>query len=101
MQTIRFVPQAKQLRKARESLDVFVPVSEQLRLHTITSELDAPSVKEALRGAQAPLVLVVSAQLDGSVHPVEIGQAFPPVSVQVAGNQHEGLVSVLRPPRSA
>jgi hypothetical protein len=40
MQTIRFLPQAKQLRKARESLDVFVPVSEQLRLPTVTSELE-------------------------------------------------------------
>jgi hypothetical protein len=63
--------------------------------------LDAPGVKEALRAAQVPLVLVVSAQLDGSAHPGEIGQAFPRVSVHVAGNQHEGLVSVLRPPRSA
>jgi hypothetical protein len=40
MQTIRFLPQAKQLRKARESLDVFVPVSEQLHLPTVTSELE-------------------------------------------------------------
>jgi hypothetical protein len=247
MQTIRFLPQAKQLRKARESLAVFVPVSEQLRLHTVTAELetlasatltrhqvarhgvpglalrrpvahqrtvvaldierstsrpddvkaelrqtmyalfdaalraadihrrhrdrfadrgdgllalihpehaprvllrrvipafglllaehnagrppqrqlrvrvvvhagtvfydangcfgetldtafrllDAPSVKGVLRAARAPLVLVVSARLGGSVHPGEIGQAVPPVSVQVAGNQHEGRVSVL------
>ena len=27
MQTIRFLPQPKQQRKARESLDIFVPVS--------------------------------------------------------------------------
>jgi hypothetical protein len=40
MQTIRFLPQAKQLRKARESLEVFVPVSEQLHLPTVTSELE-------------------------------------------------------------
>jgi len=40
MQTIRFLPQAKQLRKARESLDVFVPVSEQLHLPAVTSELE-------------------------------------------------------------
>jgi hypothetical protein len=40
MQTIRYVPPAKQLRKARESLDIFVPVSEQLRLPTVTSELE-------------------------------------------------------------
>jgi hypothetical protein len=40
MQTIRFLPQAKQLRKARESLDILVPVGEQLSLHTVTSELE-------------------------------------------------------------
>jgi hypothetical protein len=243
MQTIRFLPPAKQLRKARESLDVFVPVSEQLRLHTVTSELetlasatltrgqlaghgllrrprahqrtivaldierstsrpdgvkaelrqtmyalfdaalraadiqrrhrdrfadrgdgllalihpdhaprvllrrvipafglllaehnagrpqerqlrvrvvvhagtvfydangcfgetldaafrllDAPSVKGALQAAQAPLVLVVSAGLDGFVHTGESSRVFPPVSVQVAGHEHEGRVSLL------
>jgi hypothetical protein len=40
--------------------------------------------------------VVVSARLGGSVHPGQISQAFPPVSVQVAGHQHEGRVSVLR-----
>ena len=244
MQTIRFLPQPKQQRKARESLDVFVPVSEQLRLHTVTSELetlasatltrgqlaghgllrrprahqrtivaldierstsrpddvkaelrqtmyalfdaalraagiqprhrdrfadrgdgflalihpvsrtprvllrrvipafalllaehnvgrplqrqlrvrvvvhagtvfydangcfgetldaafrllDAPSVKGALQAAQAPLVLVVSAGLDGFVHTGESGRAFPRVSVQVASNEYEGRVSLL------
>jgi hypothetical protein len=40
MQTIRFIPAAKQLRKAKEVLDIFVPVSEQLRLPTVTSELE-------------------------------------------------------------
>ena len=244
MQTIRFLPQPKQQRKARESLDIFVPVSEQLRLHTVTSELetlasatltrgqlaghrllrrprahqrtivaldierstsrpddvkaelrqtmyalfdaalraagiqprhrdrfadrgdgflalihpvghtpkvllrrvipafgmllaehnvgrplqrqlrirvvvhagtvfydangcfgetldaafrllDAPSVKEVLRSAQAPLVLVVSAGLDGFVHTWESGRAFSPVSVQVASNEYEGRVSLL------
>ena len=158
MQTIRFLPPAKQLRKARESLDIFVPVSEQLRLPTVTSELetlasatltrgqltghgpqrgpraqqrtivaldierstsrpdgvkaelrltiyalfdaafrllDAPGVKGALYAAQAPLVLVVSAGLDGFVHAAEFGRAFPRVSVQVAGHEHEGRVSLL------
>ena len=244
MQTIRFLPQPKQQRKARESLDIFVPVSEQLRLHTVTSELetlasatltrgqlaghgllrrprahqrtivaldierstsrpddvkaelrqtmyalfdaalraagiqprhrdrfadrgdgflalihpvghtprvllrrvipafglllaehnvgrplqrqlrvrvvvhagtvfydangcfgetldaafrllDAPSVKEVLRSAQAPLVLVVSAGLDGFVHTMESGRACSPVSVKVASNEYEGRVSLL------
>ncbi|HEY1005490.1 MAG TPA: hypothetical protein VGD83_38260 [Streptosporangiaceae bacterium] len=57
--------------------------------------LDAPSVKEVLRSAQAPLVLVVSAGLDGSVHGGEFSRAFPRVSVQVAGHEHEGRVSPL------
>jgi hypothetical protein len=64
-------------------------------LDTAFRLLDAPSVKGALRTARAPLVLVVSARLDGFVHPGKIGQAVPPVSVQVAGSQHEGRVSVL------
>ena len=57
--------------------------------------LDAPSVKEVLRSAQAPLVLVVSAGLDGFVHTWESGRAFSPVSVQVASNEYEGRVSLL------
>jgi hypothetical protein len=40
MQTIRYLPQPKQLRGARQSLDIFVPVAEQLRLPTVTSELE-------------------------------------------------------------
>ena len=57
--------------------------------------LDAPSVKEVLRSAQAPFVLVVSAGLDSSVNPADIAQALPSVTMQVAGNQHEGRVSLL------
>jgi HD domain len=57
--------------------------------------LDAPSVKEALRSAQAPLVLVVSAGLDSFVHAGEPGRASSPVSVQVARNEYEGRVSLL------
>jgi hypothetical protein len=57
--------------------------------------LDAPSVKGALQAAPAPLVLVVSAGLDGFVHTGESGRAFPRVSVQVASNEYEGRVSLL------
>jgi hypothetical protein len=39
MQTLQFVPQAKQLGKAREVLDTFLPVAEQLNLPTLRSEL--------------------------------------------------------------
>lgn len=220
MQTVRFLPQAKQLHRARQSLDIFVPVAEQLSMPTVTSELetlasatltrgqlagrgllrrprahqrtivaldierstsrpddvkaelrqtmyalfdaalraagiqprhrdrfadrgdgllalihpdhaprvllrrvipalglllaehnangcfgetldaafrllDAPSVKDTLQAAQAPLVLVVSAGLDGFAHTGQSGRAFPRVSVQVAGHEHEGRVSLL------
>lgn len=57
--------------------------------------LDAPSVKGALQAAQAPLVLVVAAGLGGFVHSGESGRASSPVSVRVAGNEHEGRVSLL------
>ena len=57
--------------------------------------LDAPSVKSALQAAQAPLVLVVSAGLDGFVHTGQSGRTFPRVSVQVASNEYEGQVSLL------
>src|SRR5579859_4449896 len=39
MQTLRFLPQAKQLRKAREVLDIYLPVAHQLSMHTVRSEL--------------------------------------------------------------
>jgi (p)ppGpp synthase/HD superfamily hydrolase len=41
MRTLHFLPQAKQLRKAREALDIFVPVAQQLRMDKIKSELEA------------------------------------------------------------
>ena len=53
MQTIRFLPQPKQQRKARESLDIFVPVSERLRLHTVTSELETLASATLTRGQLA------------------------------------------------
>ena len=40
MRTVQFIPQAKQLRKARESLDIFVPVAAQLRMDMIEAELE-------------------------------------------------------------
>jgi hypothetical protein len=39
MQTLQFLPQAKQLRKAREVLDASLPAAEQLNMHTVRSEL--------------------------------------------------------------
>jgi guanosine-3',5'-bis(diphosphate) 3'-pyrophosphohydrolase len=41
MRTVQFIPQVKQLRKARESLDIFVRVAAQLGMGTIEAELEA------------------------------------------------------------
>jgi HD domain len=41
MQTLQFLPQEKQLRKAREVLDIFLPAARQLGMHTVRSELQA------------------------------------------------------------
>jgi len=49
MQTLQFLPQAKQLRKAREALDIFLPVAHQLSMHTISSELQALAFATLIR----------------------------------------------------
>ena len=40
MRTVQYIPQAKQLRKARESLDIFVPVASKLNMDMIEAELE-------------------------------------------------------------
>ena len=40
MRTLQFIPQAKQLRKAREALDIFVPVAAKLSMDMIEAELE-------------------------------------------------------------
>jgi len=49
MQTLQFLPQARQLRKAREVLDTFLPVAEQLNMPTLRSELQALAVAALVR----------------------------------------------------
>ena len=49
MQTLQVLPQAKQLRKAREVLDTFVPVTRQLRLQEFSSELQALAFAALIR----------------------------------------------------
>ncbi len=49
MQTLQFLPQAKQLRKAREVLDTFLPVAEQLNMHTVRSELQTLAFAALIR----------------------------------------------------
>lgn len=41
MQTLQFLPQARQIRKARQVLDTFVPVTRQRRVHAFSSGLQA------------------------------------------------------------
>jgi hypothetical protein len=53
MQTLQYLPQVAQRRKAREVLDTYLPVAEQLRLHTVRSELLALAC-EALIRSQPP-----------------------------------------------
>ena len=49
MQTLQFLPQAKQLRKAREVLDTFLPVAEQLNMPTLMSELQTLAFAALIR----------------------------------------------------
>ena len=49
MQTLQFMPQATQLRKAREVLDTFLPVAQQLSMHTVRSELQALACAALIR----------------------------------------------------
>jgi hypothetical protein len=53
MRTLRFLPQAKQLRKAREVLDIFLPVAHQLSLHAVRSELQALAFATLIRNRPA------------------------------------------------
>ncbi len=49
MQTLQFLPQAKQLRKAREVLDTFLPATQELNMHTVRSELQALAFAALIR----------------------------------------------------
>jgi (p)ppGpp synthase/HD superfamily hydrolase len=49
MQTLQFLPQAKQLRMTREVLDTFLPVAQQLSMHTVRSELQALAFAALIR----------------------------------------------------
>lgn len=53
MRTLQFLPQAKQLRKARDVLDVFVPVARQLSMDTVGSELETLAFAALVRSRPA------------------------------------------------
>jgi hypothetical protein len=49
MRTIQFLPQAKQLRKAREVLDTYLPAAQELNMPTVRSELQALACAALIR----------------------------------------------------
>jgi hypothetical protein len=53
MQTVEFLPLLKQVRKARESLDVFAPAAEELRMPTVGSELQSLAFSTLIRALPA------------------------------------------------
>jgi hypothetical protein len=53
MQTLQYLPQAKQLRKAREVLDIFLPVAHQFRMYTVRSELQSLAFATLIRNRPA------------------------------------------------
>ena len=72
MRTVQFIPQVKQLRKARESLDIFVRVADQLGMDTIEVELEALAYatmkrNRHARSASGRLLLAVAALLPAAI----------------------------------
>ena len=53
MRTLQCLPQAKQLRKAREVLDIFLPVAHQFRMHAVRSELQSLAFATLIRNRPA------------------------------------------------
>lgn len=69
MQTLQFLPQPKQLRKAREVLDFFVPVADQLELDLFSSELQTLAFAALIRNRPAPISrqrLIVALDIESS-----------------------------------
>lgn len=53
MRTVEFLPPSKQLRKARESIDVFAPVAEELRMAAVGAELQTLAFATLIRNQPA------------------------------------------------
>jgi hypothetical protein len=53
MQTVQYIPHAKQLGKARNTLDIFLPVAQQLGLPTVRSELQMLACATLIRNRPA------------------------------------------------
>lgn len=68
MRTVQYISKAKQLRKARESLDIFAPVAARLAMGTIEAELETlanATIKrhQQARSASGRLLFLVAALL--------------------------------------
>src|SRR6266487_1665670 len=69
MQTLQFLPQAKQLRKARAVLDTFLPLAEQLNMPTLQSQLQALAVAALIRNQPLRPIrrrVIVALDIEGS-----------------------------------
>jgi hypothetical protein len=53
MRTLQWLPRTKQLRKAREVLDIFLPVAQQVSMHTVRSELQDLAFATLIRNRPA------------------------------------------------
>lgn len=53
MRTLQFLPQTKQVLKAREVLDIFLPVARHFGMHTVRSELQALAFAALVRNRPA------------------------------------------------
>jgi (p)ppGpp synthase/HD superfamily hydrolase len=72
MRTVQYISKAKQLRKARDSLDIFAPVAARLAMGTIEAELEIlanATIKrhQQARSASGRLLVVVAALLPPAV----------------------------------
>jgi hypothetical protein len=53
MRTLEWLPRTKQLRKAREVLDIFLPAAQQVSMHTVRSELQDLAFATLIRNRPA------------------------------------------------
>jgi hypothetical protein len=68
MRTVEFIPQGRQLRKAREALEIFVPAARLLGLATVEPEMEALAAaalqrNRHVRTASGRLVTMMTALL--------------------------------------
>ena len=85
MQTLQFLPQAKQPRKAREVLDTFLPVADQLSMPALNLVI---LVSAGLWPDTTPASQIRAAGTAGATGHT----ASRLITVQVAGHEHQGWI---------